>query len=261
MYSSNNLPWRNINDFLVDVGEIKEPKKFCMQVANKISRLLSYDQGRIYFLNNAGQIDDEILIGVEDGWGAAYREYYSKIDNSRYAIPTRAYQNLVKRKEGYYALPRFGGGVYNWEKYKIGNTEFASNYLQAQRIKHTASFVFHGTDNIIKAVCILDRTSNCEYSPKEIGIMSIIQPHLDNLYENLFVLVQPDAYITSSSNQNILTRRETEIAELMVRGLTPKKVSGNLSISLSTVYRHIANIHKKLNVSNRQELLLKLIEP
>ena len=90
--------------------------------------------------------------------------------------------------------------------------------------------------------------------------MSIIQPQLDNLHENLFVLVQSDAYKTSSSIQNELTKREVEIVELLARGLTPKKISYNLFISLPTVYRHIANIHNKLKVSNRQELLLKLLE-
>lgn len=260
MYSSNILPWRKINNFIIDVGEIKEPKKFSMQVINKIHQLIPYDQARIYFLKDTGQIDDEVLIGVENRWGEAYREYYSKIDNKRYAIPTRTYQNLTKRKKGYYALPRFGGGIYDWERYDIRNSEFASNYIQAQRIKHTASFLFHGADNLIKAVCILDRTSHSEYSQKEIGILSVIQPHLDNLHENLFVLVQPDTYITSTSIQNELTKREMDIAELLVRGLTPKKISGKLCISKTTVYRHLANIHKKLNVSNRQELLLKLIE-
>ena len=92
MYSSNNLPWRKINNFLIDVGETKEPKKFCMQVINKIQRLIPYDQARIYFLKNTGQIDDEVLVDVDESWGEAYREYYSKIDNNRYAIPARAFQ-------------------------------------------------------------------------------------------------------------------------------------------------------------------------
>jgi len=260
MYNSHELPWIKINDFLVNVGNIREPKDFCVRVIKNIYPLIPYDQARIYFLKDTGQIDDEVLVGVEESWGEAYREYYSKIDNSRYAIPARAYQNLIKRKEGYYALPRFGGGVYNWERYEIGSAEFALNYIKAQRINHTASFVLHSAENLIKAVCILDRTSHCEYSQKEIGIMSTIQPHLDNLHENLFVLVQPDACIPSSPIQNELTKREAEIVELLARGLTPKRVSGNLCISLPTVYRHIANIHKKLKVSNRQELLIKLIK-
>ena len=42
--------------------------------------------------------------------------------------------------------------------------------------------------------------------------------------------------------------------------MTPNRIGQTLCVSLPTVYRHIANIHAKLGVSNRQELLLKLLD-
>jgi DNA-binding CsgD family transcriptional regulator len=38
------------------------------------------------------------------------------------------------------------------------------------------------------------------------------------------------------------------------------KIAERFGISLQTVYKHIANIHSKLNISSRQELLLKVYE-
>ena len=45
-----------------------------------------------------------------------------------------------------------------------------------------------------------------------------------------------------------------EIVELLLDGLAPALISQRLSISVNTVYRHIANIYQKCRISNRQEL-------
>ncbi|MCB8965779.1 MAG: hypothetical protein H6660_02705 [Ardenticatenaceae bacterium] len=260
MCSSNNLPWMEINDFLVDVGSMRDPKAFCVQVVQKIYPLIPYDQARVYFINDMGEIYDEVLMGVDEMWSDIYLQYFSKIDGGRYAIPTRSHMTPTKTKNGRYAFPEFGGSVYDWTNYEFENAEFANEYIQPQKINHSAGFAFHSADNFTKSVYILDRTSQSGYAQQEISIMSIIQPHLDNLHKNLFVLAQSNSCAARSCVQKSLTKRELEIAELLCDGFTPTKISHSLFISLSTVYRHIANIHKKLNVSNRQELLLKLID-
>lgn len=50
-----------------------------------------------------------------------------------------------------------------------------------------------------------------------------------------------------------LTDREIQILRLMTNGLTNRQISGNLSISESTVENHVHHIYKKLKVSNRAE--------
>lgn len=51
-----------------------------------------------------------------------------------------------------------------------------------------------------------------------------------------------------------LTVREKAIAELMYEGLTNRCISEHLSISVETVKKHLSNIFKKLNITNRTEL-------
>ena len=59
---------------------------------------------------------------------------------------------------------------------------------------------------------------------------------------------------TKSSSR--LTQREMAILNLIADGLTNKEISSHLCISLSTVKSHIANIFKKIDVSNRTEAAL-----
>lgn len=52
-----------------------------------------------------------------------------------------------------------------------------------------------------------------------------------------------------------LTQREIELLEQLKNGLTYKEIADNLNISYHTVRKHIENIYRKLEVSNKVEAL------
>lgn len=58
-----------------------------------------------------------------------------------------------------------------------------------------------------------------------------------------------------------LSKRETEILELIVDGKSNKEIALILSISINTVKVHIANIFQKLGVNSRTEAISKSFEP
>ncbi|MBN1316010.1 MAG: hypothetical protein JXA42_11095 [Anaerolineales bacterium] len=253
MYSSSKLPWMRIHEYLLKIGNIREPKDFCVQAIKNIYSLIPYDQARVYFVNENGKIYDDFLIGVEKRWSDVYIEYYSRIETSRFSISKRLNNELSLNSN-------LEGGVLDWSDYEH-NDEFITCYIKPQGLKFSAGSGFHSADNFIKSFYTLDRTSQSGYTRWEINIMSIIQSHLDNLHKNLFVLpTKNSSLIKNPAAQKLLTQRESEIAELLCKGLTPDKISNRLTISLPTVYKHMSNMHEKLDVSNRQELLLKLID-
>jgi len=53
----------------------------------------------------------------------------------------------------------------------------------------------------------------------------------------------------------LLTSQESNIYELLVKGMQSKEVAANLNISVRTVKFHIVNIYKKLNVHDRSQLI------
>lgn len=55
-----------------------------------------------------------------------------------------------------------------------------------------------------------------------------------------------------------LTRREKQIAELLLRGLSNKQIARDLSIELSTVKNHVHNILVKVGASSRTQAVLLL---
>ena len=50
-----------------------------------------------------------------------------------------------------------------------------------------------------------------------------------------------------------LSEREREVLKFVARGLSNKEIAVSMSISPSTVKRHVENILKKLHVKNRVE--------
>jgi Response regulator containing a CheY-like receiver domain and an HTH DNA-binding domain len=59
-------------------------------------------------------------------------------------------------------------------------------------------------------------------------------------------------------NKYDLTKRESEIASLLVKGLSTDQIAHTLFISHNTARNHISNIYRKFGVSSRVDLILKL---
>jgi LuxR family transcriptional regulator, maltose regulon positive regulatory protein len=57
-----------------------------------------------------------------------------------------------------------------------------------------------------------------------------------------------------------LTRRELEVLRLIATGLRNREIADRLSLSVSTVKRHIANAYGKLGVGHRTEALVRAKE-
>lgn len=58
---------------------------------------------------------------------------------------------------------------------------------------------------------------------------------------------------------NILTKREKNVFELLIQNKTTKEIAQSLSISEKTVRNHISNVIQKLGVKGRSQAILELI--
>lgn len=56
-----------------------------------------------------------------------------------------------------------------------------------------------------------------------------------------------------------ITARERDVAELLIRGCTERTASEHLGIGYNTVRSHAQSLRRKLGVSNRNQLLVKLL--
>lgn len=61
-------------------------------------------------------------------------------------------------------------------------------------------------------------------------------------------------------NKGILTKREREVFELLIKNLTTKEIAEKLKISEKTVRNHISNVMQKLGVKGRSSAVVELLK-
>ena len=61
-------------------------------------------------------------------------------------------------------------------------------------------------------------------------------------------------------NKFILTEREREVFNLLIKNKTTKEIAKNLNISEKTVRNHISNTMQKLGVKGRASAVVELIK-
>ena len=59
---------------------------------------------------------------------------------------------------------------------------------------------------------------------------------------------------------NKLTKRETEVIKMIIKGYHNSTISEELCISKHTTKAHLASIYEKLGVSNRVQAIVKFIQ-
>ena len=62
-----------------------------------------------------------------------------------------------------------------------------------------------------------------------------------------------------NKGHSILTKREFEIFNLLVRNFTTEEIATQLHISEKTVRNHISNVILKLNVKGRAQAIVELL--
>ena len=61
-------------------------------------------------------------------------------------------------------------------------------------------------------------------------------------------------------NKRILTNREKEVFDLLIKGLSTKDISNILKISEKTVRNHISNTIQKFGVQSRAQAIIELLK-
>lgn len=245
------IPWLKIHDFLNSCGAVHSHKEYAVEIVKRMDGLIPFDQARVYFLSDKGEVCDEYLLGVDKRWTKSYHEYYSKVENGRYSVLGR------RQQQGRNVLPKSADCFHDWTVVKQ-NDEFIINHLKPQGIRHSFGLGLNDLHNTLRCTCIFDRVSNAGYTARDVQIFDYVFSHLDNLHRN-FYTETPLPTGNQMKTELPLSKREAEVADLLAKGLSPESIGNVLCISKSTVYKHITHIHSKMNVNSRQELLVKLL--
>lgn len=76
----------------------------------------------------------------------------------------------------------------------------------------------------------------------------------------VFNLILGGTMSITKNKKNLMTKREAEVFELLIKDNTTRDISKKLYISEKTVRNHISNVMQKLNVKGRAQAVVELIK-
>ena len=238
-----------VYQLLLRCGAQRTLFEFCSQLVMEISGLVPYDQARALFLDRSGKICNSRLFGVNKRQWKDFMYYYENdLVFSKYSLrePMHLSQKEKVSAQNYW---------YDLDEETEPKRTFVDDYVRSLHLYHSLGIGFSDQENCIRSIIALDRMQDTPYTYQEIELVKKIQPLLENYHIDLLLNAgDTSAPLRSLKHTYFLTKREMEIVELLLDGLAPALISQRLSISVNTVYRHIANIYQKCRISNRQEL-------
>lgn len=129
-------------------------------------------------------------------------------------------------------------------------------------IFYTAIACIAANDIIYGTISLMRSKERGDFTDKEVRALDEINQHLCNR----FALTYPhgisrsmvDASIDPIASAFSFTHREWEIVCLLIRGFSRASIADELCISGNTLKHHMANIYRKMDVSNAQQFFATL---
>lgn len=252
MSSQSNLhgaEYKQVYDFVLACGRAETPKQFAREVMGNLSRLCSFDEGLVYFLDGNGKVYNQYLLNIDASWSTKYLEYYANTDGGRFSCLKGPREDKPKNEVN----------IRDWKHER--SQEFVPDYIHPRRLKYSLGFSLRDLNGVSRLVFAMDRTRDESFSMGEYYNLSLAVPLLNHLHKNYFFQQQQPTQSVLRQiawEETKLTPREIEIATLLCQGVTPANISKTLYIALPTTYKHISHIYEKMHVSSRQELLVRL---
>ncbi len=244
--------WQRVNDFVIACGAAHDPKGFVAALLNSAPEICGFERAFVFFFDGNGKVIHQELSNIS-------------VETSEYYMSSFAYNPETGSDpfsiDQYHRLAPGGSGirVINW--LDEPETEFIRDYIRPQNLSHTMALLFFDLYGKIRTTVALDKLTKKTWSKRELTNVYFAFPHLSNLYKNFFYSEENSwGKIKAFSPDNSgLTKRESEIANLLCQGVSPANVSSTLYISIATTYKHISNIYEKLGVSSQRELLALML--
>ena len=123
MQSDFELPWMKINDYLLEIGDEREPRNFCIKAFETINILIPFDTGMLYLLRDDLKPKEQILIEMSRKMSDEYLEYYSKLHGGRFS-----YLQVIPHE-------------IDWDT--IDDCEYKFDFIRPKGINHSTSINFY----------------------------------------------------------------------------------------------------------------------
>lgn len=243
--------WKIINDILLKLYYIDDIKALERTFLTLIRTLIPYNQ------SNFRVVDQET--------GEVLRKEAIFIDTEDAMIPV-FYANIEPGKNYLKNLFEYPQSVVYCDSCVLSDnvrakTEFYRDYLEPQGIPYACGIILTQDGKLLGVANLFRSELWGDFSDKELFILEMFKDHLTKILGQCLKMKDAQQRRAPFSNklldELLLTGREREITELILRGYTNEEIAEALCISISTTKKHVYNIFSKAGVNSRMNLIKK----
>lgn len=245
--------WLTINNVLLDLYTIDNLDKFSMKLMKALKMLIPYSKGYILMLDDNKKIirGKSCFIGMDTGVISEYIDKYYDDDYLNYiyeiAVETMVYKDTDIMDD---ALRK--------------KTDFFKQFLEPVDIPFGCGIIVIKSNQVMAAVSLFRNKQMGDFNDKDLFMLEILKKHIKNiLYKcsnETETIKNFGKRFKDVSKEYGLTERESHIMQLIANGMSNQEICDHLTISMSTVKKHIYNIFTKCRVNSRTQLLNYLFQ-
>ena len=248
MYNLKETEWLTVNKILLELYDISDIEGFANRVLRVFRMLIPYCKGYFIIFDSDGQICREYSSYVEMD-EASYDNYinsYFEKDYLKYMFEISKHTTTYRDTD-----------IMEEELRK--KTDFYREYLRPNHIPYGAGVVLCSEGKIIGIMNYFRDENLGDFSDKDMFILDVLKDHLSHMLVRLRkkeenTVMDKNRSLEKISMEMGLSGREEEVLEDILEGMSNAEIAEALSISLSTVKKHVYHIFTKFGVSTRTQL-------
>jgi len=135
--------------------------------------------------------------------------------------------------------------------------QYQNEYILGHDIHHTTCIQIYAQELRCGELMLHRIKSQQNFTDQERFILKLLNEHINSCFSH-FVLPQlkPDTHYASKKWE--LSRRESQIASLILQGKTNKQIAQDLGVSENTIKTIMKRLYHKMKVHSRSELMREL---
>lgn len=234
---------QTISDILLDLYSIKNLKELKKGFLASIKTLVPYDQSSFQTFELGDEnmlVDDAVFADVDEGLRNLFDDINSEKDYLKNLFHSKASIVYVETDILSHHVRK--------------NARFYKAFMEPQGLVYSAGIILIKDRNDLGVISLFRSEYWGDFNEKEVFILDLFKSHLANMVMDL-ISPRPDELPLDNED---LTAREKEIAQLLLKGYTNEEIANMLYITVSTTKKHVYHIFHKYGVNNRMALIKKL---
>lgn len=236
-----------LNDIIYKVHTIENCDEMRKSVLEMLQYLIPSDILTFYLASPESpyELSRPVGIGLEDDRWQLYLDHFQKLDYTRWT----------------FAAPQ--AGVYREtdlmnDEVRV-NTPFYQQMFAPAGIHYSVIMTIIHEGHFLGCINLFRKPEAGDFSDEDVLALDILKGHLgfrlSVMLENLRDRRQAYPAGDELKSRYGLTQRETEIAYLLLDGISKEDICSSLCISQNTLKKHTLNIYKKLGINSWREML------